>query len=342
MKGYIDKSWNIYLDLFPEERKDIYFTEEYVKLYQDSDNEAVCFIYMEDSNIFLFPFLLRRFAYNEGIYYDFETPYGYGGPITKEDDDRFLREALNKFYSFCKEANYVAGFTRFHPFIGNEKFYESIGSVLYDRKTIAMDLTLSEEEIWYNEIYVKNRNTIKKGEKNGLSFYVDDEYQYLDNFKELYHQTMCKLSADEFYYFNDDYFSEIKKIRDSFLGIVFLDNEILSAAIIFHSTILGHYHLSGSNMNYRALSPNNFLLYKTALELRKRNVKVFHLGGGTTSDEDDSLLKFKEKFSKKQLQFNIGKTIFNSTIYENLCDNWILNNPDKLEHYKHFLLKYKY
>ena len=34
--------------------------------------------------------------------------------------------------------------------------------------------------------------------------------------------------------------------------------------------------------------------------------------------------------------------IFNEQLYHNICSDWEAKNPDKAEHYKHFLLKYKY
>ena len=90
------------------------------------------------------------------------------------------------------------------------------------------------------------------------------------------------------------------------------------------------------------MSPNNFLLWEAAKELRNRNIKYFHLGGGTNSEENNSLFQFKRKFSKSVYQFEIGKAIFNETIYKDLCNQWENNNPEKVEIYKHHLLKYKY
>lgn len=342
MESLIKKTWNSYLDIFPDKQKDIYFTEEYVKLYEDENNEAVCFIYKDETNIFLFPFLRRKFHYNNKIFFDFETAYGYSGPIVQFQDDSFLEKALKIFYTFCIESNYIAGFVRFHPLLKNERLFDTIGNVINDRKTVAIDLSLPEDNIWMNEIHSKNRNIIKKGIKNNLKFVIDTEYKYLNNFIDLYNKTMQKLSADDFYYFDSIYFNKLKKINNSFLGIVFYGDTIIAAAIFFHSEMYGHYHLSGNLVDYSFLSPNNFMLYSAMLELKRRNINQFHLGGGTTSSETDSLLKFKERFSKNYYQFSIGKIIFNETIYNKLSSEWERNNPHKANNYKYFLLKYKY
>ena len=84
------------------------------------------------------------------------------------------------------------------------------------------------------------------------------------------------------------------------------------------------------------------MLYKSALELKKRGVELFHLGGGTTSDENDSLFAFKKKFSPSLYGFYIGKVIFNHEFYSSICEKWEAENPEKAQRYGRFLLRYKY
>jgi len=338
----ITNKWDHYLDYFSEGKKDIYFEEKYVKLYENNLEEAVCFVYNSENDYLIFPFLRRKFIFNDKTYYDFETPYGYGGPIANISDENFIRKALKSFYNYCQINNYIAGFVRFHPLLNNTLGYEQIGTVINDRKTIAINLQYSEEEIWLKEIQTKNRNTIKKGIKNGLEFIEDSNFNYLTDFVRLYNATMLKLEADDFYYFDESYYSKFREnIKNSFLGVVTYNNEVISAAIFFYSKDYGHYHLSGSNKEYLFLCPNNFLLWEVAKIFKRKGIKYFNLGGGINSDEDNSLLEFKRKFSNNSTNFYIGKTIFNSEVYNNLCITWAVNNPTKEVIYKHYLLKYK-
>lgn len=345
MNSYITDSWDSYLQLIPNDRKDIYFEEKYVKMYETDRVKAVCFIYEDLDNIFLLPFLRREFIINNAVFFDLEIPYGYGGSVTKVDDGIFLEKALFHFYSFCKNNSYIAGFFRFHPLLNNQRLFETIGGIVNDRNTIAIDTSISEEGIWMNEIATKNRNLIKKAKKNGLVFIVDSEYKFLDDFIRLYDKTMDKLSADSFFYFDHNYYQNIKEIEKSFLGHVVYNNKIISSAIFFYSDCYGHYHLSGSDLDYISLLPNNLLLYEATLELKRRGVTKVHLGGGTSSESEDSLFQFKKKFSKGLYHFYIGKVIFNDELYLKLVNNWIeknRNNCEKIEKYKHYLLKYKY
>jgi len=336
--------WNNLLDTFPAEMQDMYFKEEYVRLYETEIEKAYCIVCRENKNILLLPLLRRTFTFADKNYYDFETAYGYGGPITNNTNERFRQQALIALKDFCSYNSFVAGFVRFHPLLQNQEYFESIGRVIADRKTVAIDLDQTMDEVWKNEIHSKNRNVIRKAEKAGCTFIVDDKYEYLREFINLYNSTMDKLSADEFYYFDNDYYNNLKRnITDSFIGCV-KNNEgqIISAAIFMYCGLYGHYHLSGSDKSKLAISPNNFMLWNAAIELQKRGVKRFHLGGGTNGDEENSLFQFKHKFSKDTCQFCIGKLVFNQEQYAALCSDWESKNPDKADHYKHHLLKYKY
>lgn len=334
--------WNDYIKMLAPVERDVYYREEYVRLYETDTEQAICCVAIDGGKIMIFPFLSRSFDYQGQTLHDFETAYGYGGPIWHNADNQFKADALQMMVDELKRENYVAGFVRFHPLLANYEGF-SVGRVIEDRKTVAIDLSLNENDIWMQEIHTKNRNVIKKGEKSGLEFVVDDEYKYLPDFIRLYNATMDKLDAADFYYFDQSYYEElVKTLPNSFLGVVLHENKVVSAAIFMYEGGYGHYHLSGSDKEALRLSPNNFMLWHAAMELKRRGVKIFHLGGGTTSSEDDSLFCFKSRFSKHTYQFCLGKLIFNELLYQEICMDWEKKNPDKVEQYKYFLLKYKY
>lgn len=343
MACIITTHWNKWLHFFPAEKKDVYFTEEYIKLYEDECQKAFCFVYKENDKILIFPYLLRTFEFKGKKYHDFETAYGYGGPIANIEDKTFTDTALCFFIEYCKEFNYVAGFIRFCPLLKNYELCNGLIPLIMDRHTVAINLDMPIEDIWMKELHTKNRNVIKKGEKEGLTFEADYEFKYLSDFIDLYNATMDKLEATNFYYFDNKYYYRlINTMHNRFLGVVKHDNQIISAAIFFYSEVYGHYHLSGSDKNALRLTPNNFMIWSAAKELHSKGIKYFHLGGGTTSSDEDSLLGFKRKYSKSLYYFCLGKIIFNGDVYAEICEEWEFNNPDKKNIYKNFLLKYKY
>ncbi|MGI0528393.1 lipid II:glycine glycyltransferase FemX [Treponema socranskii] len=336
----ITDKWNDKLDQFSDNKKDIYFSESYVKLASEKNEIPLCVVCEDDGNLMLFPFL--RSSYKS--YFDFETPYGYGGPISNYKNSVWNENALKNIMTYFSSQNYIAGFVRFHPLLDNADFCRNIFTVIDDRKTIAIDTSVTEGEIWMNQVSSKNRNMIRKAEKNRLTFERDNDFKYIEEFKRLYRYTMSRLDADEFYFFNDEYYKNFIEIfkGKGFLGCIKKDDEIISAALFMYENDWGHYHLAGSNREYSSLGANNLLLWKVACEMHKEGVKEFHLGGGTNEDEENSLFKFKHSFSPNTKQFSIGKMIFNKEVYESVCAEWTNDNPEKAEKYKNHLLKYRY
>lgn len=336
----IVEHWNEKLNKFTELQKDIYFFEDYVKLATGKNEIPLCIVCEDDEKIILLPFL--RSSYKE--YYDFETPYGYGGPISNTCDNEWNEKALKEISNYFASKNYLAGFIRFHPLLKNAELCRNAFMVIDDRKTIAIDTSVSEDEIWMNQISSKNRNMIRKAEKNGLTFERDNEFKYIEEFKKLYNSTMSRLDADDFYFFDDEYYKRFVEIFKSkgFLGCIKKEGEIISAALFMYENGLGHYHLAGSDRAYSSLGANNLLLWKVACEMHEEDVKEFHLGGGTNGDEENTLFKFKRSFSPNIKQFSIGKMIFNNQAYEAVCSEWEKQNPEKAEKYKRHLLRYRY
>jgi serine/alanine adding enzyme len=341
----ISINWNESLNsVFSEIQKDIYFTEEYVKLYETENDKAECFIYKNGNNTFIFPYLKRRHIINGEEYFDFESQYGYGGPISNSINEEFNDSAQASFLKYCNDNRIFAGFIRLHPLLDNYKIFSKIARIQLNRKTVAINLNLSKENIWSKQIHSKNRNEIRKAEKAGLIYKVDSDFDYLEDFKRLYEDTMRKVNADEFYFFNSDYYEIfIKKFKKkAFLGLVLLDNKVISAAIFMMDGYYAHYHLSGSDSNYLNICPNNFLLYNTALYLKERGLKLFHLGGGYNTDSENSLYKFKKRFSKDIYDFYTGKILVNKTIYDRIVNNWSIKWPLKAKELDNIFLKYRF
>ncbi len=341
----IIEDWDDIISEFQAEKQDIYFTKKYLSLYESASKKALCAICREDDKIMLMPYLRGEIR----GFYDFETAYGYGGPVANNDDIEWCCDAFNYLYDYLKENNYLCGFSRFHPLLCNQKVIPAVAEerkiqVLYDRQTIAIDTSQHPDEIWTKQISSKNRNMIRKAEKNGLEFQAEYDFESYDEFIELYNATMRRLEADEFYFFDSCYYVRLKNALagNSFLGTIRKDGKLICAAIFMYSKVYGHYHLEGSDRNYSSLGANNLLLWKVACEMHNLGIKEFHLGGGTTSSMDDPLYKFKKAFSNNEKSFYIGKEIFRPSEYYVLCIDWEKENPEKKTIYGNRLLKYRY
>ncbi|MHC4243346.1 MAG: lipid II:glycine glycyltransferase FemX [Planctomycetota bacterium] len=347
MEVLITDSWNDYLRFFQAGNKDVYFTQEYVALYENGVNEnkadnAECFIYKQDDNVFMFPYIKGRVDLLGERYFDFKTPYGYGGPIANTTDRSFVHKAFEEFLYHAAKNKIIAGLIRYHPLLNNQKLLPGRHDVVFNRNTVAVDLTQSLDIIWSKHVHLKHRNSIRKATESGLEYIVDKDMKYLDIFVEIYRATMARLKAEEFYYFSNEYFDRVSKFGDNvFLGLVRLNRKVISAALFLRYGRFGHYHLAGSLEDYQRYNPNNFLIYNTLRYLKETGAELFHLGGGNSSSPDDGLFRFKKRFSKNQYSFYISRLVLNEGIYGELCSIWGERFPEKKDKYKHFLLKYK-
>lgn len=341
------EEWDDILSAFPKKFQDIYFTKKYLNLYESHNAKALCLLCYEKDKIMLFPYLRGEVV----DYYDFETAYGYGGPVSNTDDIEWNYSAFGCIHDYLKSHNYLCGFIRFHPLFSNERFVRKSTlnnneciRVFQDRPTIVINTSECEDNIWNKQFHSNCRGRIRKAEKNFLEYKTEFDFASYEEFVELYLSTMSRLSADSFYFFNEKYFSKLKNnfIGSSFLGTVRKEGKLISSAVFLYSEQYGHYHLGGSDENYLKLGANNFLFWKASCEMHKLGIQEFHLGGGTNSYLDNPLFKFKKTFSNNEKQFFIGKQIFDLKTYMKICQRWEENNTDKISLYGNRLLKYRY
>lgn len=338
------QQWDEYLALLPEGTQDIYFTEKYVRLYERNGDTAQCFVFKRGKDIFLMPFIKRHIpVYKDGVYFDFETPYGYAGPLSNSNDESFLAEAWDFFKAGARQEKIIAGFIRFHPLLNNQTMGGGRIVPILDRFTIGMDLTMPPAQIWEEQIHTKHRNAIRKAEKSNLEFAFDEKWQHYAEFMAIYRRTMHQRQATDFYFFDDDYFHHIRNLdQQAVLGIVRLGANVVAGAIFLRHGAWGHYHLAAGLEEYESINTNSFLIYHAALGLKQMGVKTLHLGGGTAPGEDNTLFKFKKRFSNQQYPFHVGRCIVDEGQYVDICAQWEQAHPKGKEAFKHFVLKYRY
>lgn len=330
--------WNNHLCNYIKGGGDIYYTSDYYRMYEkNGDGKGKLFIYKEGHNIVLYPFMINEIVgYNlDKKYYDIETAYGYGGPITNNYEEEFLQNFENAFLKFCNENHIVSEFIRFHPLLKNEKIFSKNINILHNRITVYLDLTKGIERIWDEDIKSKTRNMIRKAEKNGLKVEVSNDY---DIFKDIYSKTMNKVEASNYYYFDEKYYKQMEGSDNYILLKVMKENITIASAIFMKYGDYFHYHLAGSLEDYLKFAPNNLLLWEAIKFAYKSGAKTFHFGGGLSDSLDDNLFKFKSSFSKNTADFFIGKRVHNKDIYEYLINQWESRNGKKSK----LFLQYRY
>ena len=253
-----------------------------------------------------------------GKYFDWNTPYGYGGPLSdaKAFDAVQQNEFKEELFALAKQRGVVSQFLRFHPMLQNQSICDSAIENLYIKDTIFIDLD-TEDDLMV-QMDSKNRNLIRKAQKSGIEI-RHDKGDHIDNFMEIYAQTMDRDNARDFYYFPKSYYEYMRENMESDTEYFYAykDGEMVAASIFFYGGGQMHYHLSANLVEYRTYAPTNLLLYEAANWGRSIGMKSLHLGGGL--GVEDSLFHFKKQFNKNgRVGFFIGRNIFDRNKYDEL------------------------
>lgn len=282
-------------------------------IYYLKGNEKFCYVVMQSDIAKSDKF---QGLIEENKFFDWETPYGYGGPLTDSPISEITqREFLDEIRQYCKDKGVVSQFVRFHPLLENYYTLPLVIETRYLRDTIYID-TESPELIMSN-MDGKNRNMVRKAIKNNVTIVKKDITEF-DDFLSMYNETMKKNGADEYYIFDRNYFESLIDLKDNaFILYAMYEDMPISASIMYFNDRYMHYHLSGSRTEYRKYSPSNLLLYDAACIASEMGIKKFHLGGGMAPD--DSLFGFKKQFNKNgRAKFVVGRTIFDQSAYDHL------------------------
>ncbi len=316
---------------------DVYWLSGYVKAFRiHGDGEPLLFYYDDGSTRAINAVMKRdvakdpRFAGKipEGKYFDFATPYGYGGWIIEGDEPEKVFEAYSRRLAKDK---IISEFVRFHPMLGNHTACEGFYDVVKLGEVVHMDLS-SPETIWEN-IVSKNRNVIRKAEKNGVRIYNGRYPEIYETFRRIYNATMDKDNADKYYYFGSEFYDSLLNDLPQNAQVFYAvkDERVIAASIMLSANGRMNYHLSGSDREYSSLASGNLLLLKAAMWGYANGCKTLYLGGGVGSGED-SLFKFKRAFYKGELnRFHIGKRIFDKERYDELLA--LRNNTDNISYF---------
>lgn len=307
---------------------DVYYLSGYVKGFRIHGDGEPLLIYFENIDIRGINVVMKRDIskdtrftgrIEENIWFDFITPYGYGGWIIEGDGDKEV--LFDTYEKWCKGNNVVSEFVRYHPVLENQAHSNLAYDVLALGRTISIDLS-SPETIWAN-LTSKNRNMIRKAQKERIVIYNGRYPEIFNQFRTVYNGTMDKDEADSYYYFKPEFYDSILNDLSAEAQVFYakLDDKVIAASIILAANGRLNYHLSGAVKEYQSLAPTNLLLYNVALWGYANGCKTLHLGGGVGGRED-GLFKFKRSFYRGEdlNRFYIGRKIFIKEKYDEFVD----------------------
>lgn len=308
---------------------DIYFDENYGKLYEKIENgRAEVFHFKSSLGEIKNQFIIREIPIkiDGNNYYDIVTPYGYGGPIVTNFKDGKKEELIKQYYidfsNYCKRNNIISEFIRFHPLVNNAIDFKDIYDVKCIRKTLGTNLR-DYDDPFISEFSKSCRQNIRKALRKGVTYEIIESPKELGDFKKIYYSTMDRNNANDYYYFDDEYFDQVlENFRKNIVIVKALfEGKTIAQGLYFVYENKIHIHLSGTLSEYLHLSPAYILRYAITLWGKENNYEIIHHGGGRTNSHEDGLYKFKKQFAKNtEFNFYIGKKIWNHQLYKKLCE----------------------
>ncbi len=335
------EKWEKVLAEFPGESTDIYYTPGYYQTWiEHEEAEAFCFFFEQDEYRLLYPFFRKEITEFEldKPSYDIFNAYGYGGVLSNVDAiPSEIKESFNnEFTKWCLENNVIAEFIRENPL-----FNSFIREAKYDKVRSNVYIKFNGPE------YVlpgrTARQNVNKAIKSGLMPDIDTSLDTLSDFIKLYSKTAKRLEMNKYYQFEDLYFENIRKYigKDTTLINVKFKNKIIASTLFFKYSKTGNCHLAASDFDFKQYRMND-LMFNTAIEYANQlGCNTLCIGGGTSTDPQDSLFRFKEKFGNLPLDVYVGKKVINSEIYDNLVKRWEEQNFEIKNNYKNYFLKYR-
>lgn len=295
--------------------RDIYFSHIYGKACEYSDKAIWELVQYKD---LIYVYLKKPYIFENVIYYDLITPYGYSGYYFEKQDT--LNEFIELFRKEAKKKNYLTEVVRQNHYlnINISKYYD----IILNRTTFGIKLNdFSNFEEYIKNTHRDNKKGYNIAIKKKLLFKIEEyNKKNLNNFIVIYDLTMKNLESTPYYYFNNEYYESFFEFKDNiFFANIYKESILIASCIIFKYKKILHYHLGGSLLEYRNLRSNNLIhcsIIKYGIE---NNYELYHLGGGLK--DDDSLYEFKNKIGNKKFNYVIYKNILNNEIYNKLKKN---------------------
>ncbi len=334
--------WEKKVSAFPEKFNNIYLLPEYYATWKEYENAEPHLAFLQDDDLtILYPFFKKKI---EGYdlnkdYYDIFTAYGYGGVLSSsgKPPDIKVQEMFNRWMNrWCQANSVVTEFIREMPLANYRIRWADYSLVRYNTGVAA--------DTKYHIPCKKTRSHIRNAEWAGVTTSWDHDLATIDNFIEMYGLTAERLGFSYYYSFPDAYFHSVKHFladHTSILNVHSPENEILASGMVFIKDKKASFHLACSKDTGEHLNQNDVMFGEVIRYCLEAGCEFICLGGGTTPDIHDSLLRFKRKFGNTLLPVYIGKAVHDQATYDLLIKSWESEFAERALEYPHYFQRYK-
>lgn len=321
MRGTAEAAWlrpdgGAWSEVLRRVRHDAYHLPGYVDMQARSmGGTAAGFVYREGDDVFFLPVVLREVPGTDQ--FDGVSPYGYPGPASNVavDDTDFWRRASRALVDALGERRAISCFVRLNPVLEVPlPVLAESGTVVQHGHTVAIDLTLGLEKI-QSHTRANHRRQINRARRNGLELVLDD-WSRVATFVDIYHETMRRVGADDYYFFDVAHISGLRAAMGDSVHLVLVDveGEACAGGVFFERDGIVQYHLGATRTGALSMQPTKLMFADISGWAKQRGNTVLHLGGGV-GGEDNPLFRFKAGFSPWHPAFGTWRIVVDERGY---------------------------
>jgi hypothetical protein len=321
-----DPTWAELFERLPDCRRDVFYSPAFAAVCQDTlnrDDEVCCAALTGDAEVILYPFVRRNIGRLTGLselagLCDIISLYGRGGIVMHPAAASHIESFHASMAQYCRESAVICGFDRFHPVIGNDAWAAPATRVMDVGGFVVVDMR-PDMSVIENSFKPSVRKDLRKAERNGITCFAEPDCSHLQDFLDIYYQTMTRNGASEYYYFADDYFAALQNLLAGQFHFFYAmaGSDIVSCELVLHHGKFCHSFLGGTRREALPLCANPMLKRAIIGFLKDRGCEHFLLGGGTRAD--DGIFNFKKAYAPQGvLPSRIGGTIWDRQSYDRL------------------------
>ncbi len=304
--------WQEILNQF--ECSDFYHSFDYVYLESLRVNGAPKLIVVDTPSGLVGLIMIFRKIPGENKYFDATAVYGYNGVLTSSAlSSADFNTGITRIKKALAERGCVSFFNRESNFT-RYRLPESTET----GKVLAVDL-IQDPDVYEKSLAEGHRQEIKALRKLNYTVVKSTDIKAIQDFHEVYQQTMIRRGAKTNYFFSVKYFESVLKIHSSApdLRAVYHEGKMIAGAIFITQGDYIYYMFSGSILGVSRYSAMKLILDQVIRENLNNGKKLLHLGGGL-GGKQDSLYQFKFGFGKVILPFYTTQWILIPEAYNRL------------------------
>ncbi|UCJ06323.1 GNAT family N-acetyltransferase [Chitinophaga pendula] len=328
--GVMNPIWSSMLE---ESDYDFYHLPEYVSIESKMlQGEAIAYFHQEGKNKMLIPLIRRKIPplnNKPRELYDAGSPYGYPGILfNRSFDYNVMDDFLGQFIEDAGELQLVSTVIRLNPYYNNVMFMETehVRQVTHGH-TVWINLQHDMKELFTS--FSKNHRANIKSLQNDKFKVIKGNWKYYQEFVDMYYSTMDRNQANNYYYFDEHYFMMLKATLQEHLQLFVVkdaNGNICSGGIFTHYNGIIQSHLVATRQEYLQLAPVKLVFYEAIKWGKQTRCRWMNLGGGRGSPTD-SLLLFKQGFSKLKRRYSTLQIVHDQVKYQNILQQ--LNNEPR-------------